>query len=91
MPDRRTHELFCQLLLGKKYIQVHRLMDMPSLWMGRKHRQLFHDFFGACLASALTRDPKAFLAAQLHIMLDQKRINPNLVKLAYKLCKPRET
>jgi len=81
MPSRKLHEQLCKFVLGRGYAEVHRFMDYPSRWLGKRHRQLFHDLKGCVLAWLLTGDYKGFLAAYLHILLDNEVINPEVAKL----------
>jgi len=43
LPSRKVHEALDRVFLGRKFTQVHRLIDLPARNMGRKHRALFHD------------------------------------------------
>jgi hypothetical protein len=72
MPSRKIHNLVNKLILGKSYDEVNRLVDLPYLWLRGKHRKYFHDMktIPACI-TILEKDPKAGLAAAIHIWLDK--------------------
>lgn len=42
MPRHRVHRYFSRITLGKPYGRVHRAIDRPYRWLGRKHRRVFH-------------------------------------------------
>lgn len=71
MPDRETHNLFNRLILGRDYNEINALLDAPSKWLGPNHRILFHDKTTPLMVTLLTGDPKAGVAAFLHIYLDE--------------------
>ncbi len=72
MPKHRTHRYVSRLFLGKPFSEVHRLIDEPYIFLGRKHRQMFHTpveaYFMGCSAS---EDPDAGMAGFLHVWLDE--------------------
>ena len=84
MPSRRVHNLVNKLVLGNDYDWLNRLIDMPSQWLGPRHRVLFHDEKQDPLVTfLLTRDPGAALAHYLHIKLDKdKELREKLLLLA---------
>jgi len=72
MPSRRVHELVDLLLFGRKYTHVHRWMDAPRRFLGKRHRILRHHPIKTPIAVFLmTRDVRASLSAYAHIKLDQ--------------------
>jgi hypothetical protein len=60
------------MLFGKSYWELHRKIDMPYIYLGRRHRVLFHDgFSSAMIARELyPGDPHAEEAALVHVQLD---------------------
>jgi len=71
MPERQMHEMLDKLILGKKHTAVHKMLDLPSLWMAEKHRQLFHDESTAMMIGYLLDGPSGALSALLHVFLDK--------------------
>jgi len=65
LPSRRVHNLVDKALLGRSYDSVHRAIDQPYKYLGKRHRILFHDPLTATLASGGKPAP-----ATLHILLD---------------------
>jgi len=43
MPPHRIHKKIDRIFLGKEYPDVHRDMDEPAKWLGKRHRILRHD------------------------------------------------
>ena len=71
MPSHRVHREITRLLLGKPHSKVHRAIDFPYKFLGRKHRVLFHDPFTSVLvARAASKEKGASLAAILHVLTD---------------------
>jgi hypothetical protein len=72
LPSLRVHEYFDRVLFKKSYRKIHRAMDGPVKFFGKRHRELFHDSAWAyAIASRLyPNDPHAVLAALAHIKLD---------------------
>ena len=72
MPGHRTHNYVDMKLFGKAYWKLHRKMDLAVFWLGRKHRQLFHDIPTAVFIArdCYPNDPNAEQAAYTHILLD---------------------
>jgi hypothetical protein len=61
-----------KLFFGKAFGEVHRLIDMPVLWLGRKHRVLFHDYHEAFVLGALaSTDYRSASAGYLHVWVDK--------------------
>ena len=71
MPERRVHNHFTKLLLGKTYDEVHRALDSPAKFLGRGHRVLFHDRAEAALIGYAIAGDEGALAAHLHVTLDE--------------------
>jgi len=80
LPRRRRHELGCRLLLGKPYSWVHRLKD--SMWRvdGPKHRRWWHNRATNIAVALLLGDPKAFLAGELHDLMDRMQRDKRVKK-----------
>jgi hypothetical protein len=73
VPGWRVHVYLDRKFFGKSYWKVHQKMDEPYLFLGRKHRVLFHDPLSA-LAIAQTYypgDTNAVKAANFHILVDR--------------------
>jgi len=72
LPGPEVHVYIDKLFLGKSYWKIHREMDKPIKFLGRRHRLLFHDPVSAmAIASRLyPGDPRARRAALLHITFD---------------------
>jgi hypothetical protein len=71
VPGRRLHESLDRILLGQRYPLVHRLLDLPSMWLGERHRELLHDELTATLAGLAVEGPRGALSALLHVWLDR--------------------
>jgi len=71
VPNRQTHEALDKLVLGKKYTNVHKILDLPSLWLGERHRLLFHDEVTAMLIGFLVDGNGGAMSALLHVLLDK--------------------
>jgi hypothetical protein len=73
LPGHRVHTFVDRELFGKSYWRVHRNIDMPYLFMGRKHRALFHDGFSSVLIARklYPNDPRAAEAALVHVQIDR--------------------
>ncbi len=72
MPSHKVHCYVDRVLFGKSYWRLHRQIDMPYLFLGRKHRVLFHDGFTsvAIARKVYPDDPIAQEAALVHVQLD---------------------
>jgi len=89
LPSLRVHEYVDRVLFKKSYRKLHRAMDKPVKFLGKRHRELFHDNTWACvIASRLyPNDRHAVLAALTHIKCDEicssdPKFKKNLEKLA---------
>jgi hypothetical protein len=73
MPGWRVHKYVDVVFFGKSYSKIHRKMDEPVLFLGKRHRVLFHDAPAAALIAkqSYPDDPHAIEAAYLHILTDQ--------------------
>jgi len=72
VPDRRVHEAVDKLLFNKKCTTVHKILDLPSKWLGEKHRILLHDPLTAMLIGFLVDRYEGAMSALLHIALDKQ-------------------
>lgn len=70
MPNREEHKAISKIFVGEDGDKIHEFMDMPSKWMGKYHRNYFHDI-GTVLALGLTKGQKAAQHAALHILTDK--------------------
>lgn len=69
MPSRKVHEWFDKLILGKK-TNVHKLMDYPAKFLGKKHRVLFHGPEVPLFFLSLGKNDEA-ISSIGHILLDK--------------------
>jgi len=60
-----------KLFLRRSYPQVHKFLDLPHLWMGERHRQLFHEPCTAMMIGYLLGGPEGGISALLHVLLDK--------------------
>lgn len=70
MPSRRVHEAIDRVFLGRKFSQVHKLLDSPHRALGRKHRALFHDHLSASLIGYAVAGWDGAMSALLHVAMD---------------------
>ena len=70
MPSGEIHRKITKLILGKPYSKVHRILDLPHIFYGSKHRKLFHSIDGVLLGYLLDGEEGA-LAAAIHILTDK--------------------
>ena len=68
--DLNYHKQLCDKILGNGYEYVHKMKDKPSKYLGKGHRVLFHDHATNVAIGIISGDPKAFLAAELHDLMD---------------------
>ena len=88
MPSHRVHLFLDQLILGKKYPKIHKFLDNPVYFLGKRHRILFHDPAMALLVAQkeYPGDPKAILSAQIHIRVDNLcSLSPEFKKMLQKM------
>lgn len=73
LPSHRVHVYMDKVFFGKSYWRIHRAMDWPYLYVGRHHREYFHDAFSCSLIALeeYSGDPHAYSAALLHVQLDE--------------------
>jgi hypothetical protein len=73
VPKHKTHRHFARSVLGKAYREVDRQIDLPYIWLGRKHRALFHTYYEAfCVGYITSGEWKGALAGVYHVWLDRK-------------------
>jgi hypothetical protein len=72
VPGHKVHTFVDRVFFGKAYFKLHRKMDEPVYWLGKKHRILNHDAATAvCIARCYyPGDKNAEEAAYTHILLD---------------------
>jgi len=68
MPSHRLHRLVDRMVLGKEYPDVHRWIDEPYRYLGKRHRILRHSPLEIMLK--YHSDPNRLIAGLLHIALD---------------------
>jgi len=71
MPGRSVHVKVDRMLLKRPHPRVHRMLDLPHLWMGERHRRLFHDPLTAMMVGYAVDGPEGGLSALLHVMTDK--------------------
>ena len=73
MPGWRVHRYLDIVFFGKSYSKIHRKMDAPVVFLGRRHRILFHDPLAALVIAqeCYPGDPDAVESAYLHILTDE--------------------
>jgi hypothetical protein len=71
MPSRKVHEQLDRILFGRKHTAVHKLLDLPSVWLGERHRVVLHDELSAMLAGFLVDGSEGAMSALLHVWLDK--------------------
>jgi hypothetical protein len=71
MPSQDLHRKLDRLLLGKSYPRVHTTLDLPSTWLGKEHRILFHDEPTAILIGLAVGGIEGAISALLHVWLDR--------------------
>jgi hypothetical protein len=59
-----------RIFLGRKFSQVHKLIDLPARSMGKKHRTLFHDPLSAIAIGYAVGGLEGAMSALLHIAVD---------------------
>lgn len=65
------HQLICNLLLGKSYPELDRIIDLVDFAPPRGHRKYFHDPFTAALIGYAMYGKEGALAGLLHVLLDE--------------------
>jgi len=68
MPSHRIHKLVDKIFLGREYPDVHRDLDEPAKWLGKRHRILRHDPLYVFLR--YHNNPKKMISGLLHIITD---------------------
>lgn len=73
MPSLRAHCYIDRLWFGRTYPKLHRSMDRPVKYFGKKHRIFYHDYISAIAIARreYPNDPDAERAAILHIEFDR--------------------
>jgi len=77
MARHKVHRMVDRLILGRPYSNVHRWMDEPYKWLGKKHRILRHDPISLFLKYGAGPE---FLSGLLHIAVDMTWKEKNLKK-----------
>ena len=66
----KDHRAICKLVLGQAFPNVDRWMDRPAYRRGPGHRKYRHDARAVVLMALREGDPRAGVAALLHIAAD---------------------
>ena len=72
IPERKIHLQDDRRILGREYAEIHKFMDRPSKYMGRRHRRVRHDLGTVLLILFATGDPRAAVSALMHIAHDKR-------------------
>ena len=72
MPSHRIHRFVDEIVFGKSFSEVHRTLDRPYKFLGRKHRRVFHTPDEAFAVGYLSSsDSSSAAAGVLHVRLDE--------------------
>jgi hypothetical protein len=71
MPNRRFHRYSSRLIFGKSYDEVHKTLDAPVKYLGRRHRVLYHDPAEAALIGYRIAGLEGAMAALMHVTVDR--------------------
>jgi hypothetical protein len=73
MPKHKVHNYSDKLLFSKNFAKIHRAIDRPYVFLGRKHRSVFHTFEEAYyLGCIVGGGHTAGAAGMFHVWLDQE-------------------
>ncbi len=85
MPSRKVHNYICKLfgINPKLANKVNREIDLPSKWLGKKHRILFHNFdLSTYLLFAKYKfNPDIINIWYLHKLVDEMSKDKNMKKI----------
>jgi hypothetical protein len=72
MPSNKVHRYMDRVLFGKSYWKIHDAIDKPWLFLGPRHRVLFHDSVSVLAIAEYyyPGDKNAEAAALYHVKLD---------------------
>ena len=72
MPNHKIHCYVDRLLFRKSFWRLHRMIDRPVLFLGKRHRVLFHDGLTSMAIAweVYPNDRIALQAALVHVQLD---------------------
>jgi hypothetical protein len=66
------HRFVDEIVFGKSFSEVHRTLDGPYKYLGRKHRRVFHTLAEAFAVGYLSSsDSSSAAAGVLHVRLDE--------------------
>jgi len=73
LPKHEGHNFIDRVCLGRSFPRLHRALDKPVFFLGKYHRELFHDLTTAYFIAHQTypNDPRAVESARLHIYYDE--------------------
>jgi len=93
LPGHKTHCYIDRMLFGRSFWKLHRAIDKPYLFMGRKHRALFHDGLSSVLIARdlYPGDPQAEEAAIVHCQIDMLCSNDPIFKKQLEILADLET
>ena len=73
MPKHKLHRYAAKILLGKAYPEVDSAIDQPYIFLGRKHRKMFHSPKEACALGYLAAGSHGGgLAGLVHVWVDEE-------------------
>jgi len=81
MGNLKEHEIFSKLLTGKKYTQIHKLMDSAVFLFGNKHRIFGHGDPLTIAYVYFKYGEKGLLAYLSHLILDYSPTLQNVIKM----------
>jgi hypothetical protein len=71
MPSQDLHKKLDKFLFGREHPEVHTMLDLPSTWLGKEHRVLFHDEPTAVLMGLAVGGVEGAISALFHVWLDR--------------------
>jgi hypothetical protein len=82
MPKHVAHTYLDKLFFHKKYYRIHRAIDFPWLFLGAKHREVFHTPQEAFVIGVMASgELEGGMAGLLHVWADRAcSQNPKLKK-----------
>jgi hypothetical protein len=73
MPKHKLHRYVDKVIYGKSFPEVHRALDLPYIFLGKKHREVFHTLDEAfMMGSIASQDPRGGFAGLTHVWLDRE-------------------
>lgn len=81
MPERKLHLKLDRLLFGREHNEVHKILDLPSAFLGTEHRRLFHSPIEAAAIGFLIDGFEGMLSALAHVELDNNELLRKLLEV----------